>query len=192
MSFQLIVHAAVKITQRYYRIYLFASSLSSSKKEHKLGAKTFPSKLTTSSYWPTKSTERRQDENTRILSCYRKLVKKDWKNTLLLLPDYATDVQPELVCCLLERHKHQISISKNKVADVLHNIIALKEDYSGLTDKRLVILKVIFSVCLQIWRVLQTPLPAPFKKRSSPPRLMSPPSKGTSWGGDSISNSLMT
>ena len=31
---------------------------------------------------------------TRRLSCYRKImVKKDWKITLLLLPDYVTDVE---------------------------------------------------------------------------------------------------
>ena len=37
------------------------------------------------------------------LSCYRKIVvKKDWKTTLLQLPDYATDV--ELFSCLDRQH----------------------------------------------------------------------------------------
>ena len=35
-----------------------------------------------------------RDENTGRLSCYGKIVvKKDWKATLRMLPDYATDVE---------------------------------------------------------------------------------------------------
>ena len=49
---------------------------------------------TTSGNGPVKVQKEGRDENTRRLSCYRKIVvKKDWKTTLLQLPDYATDVQ---------------------------------------------------------------------------------------------------
>ena len=42
---------------------------------------------------PVKHTETRQGY-TRRLSHYRKImVKKDWKSTVLLLPDYVTDIE---------------------------------------------------------------------------------------------------
>ena len=38
--------------------------------------------------WPCKNKETRKDESTRKLACCRKVVvKKDWKTTLLLLPN---------------------------------------------------------------------------------------------------------
>ena len=72
----------------------FSLPPSSEKMKHKVGVNFFSEKLTTSRDGPVKSTEQGRDENTRRLFLYRKfVVKKDWKTTLLLLPDYATDVE---------------------------------------------------------------------------------------------------
>ena len=57
---------------------------------------------------------------------------------------------PELDLCLLKQHEEQINGVKSDLADVSYNIVTLDEDNSGLIDRRSEILKVIFSMHLQI------------------------------------------
>ena len=62
------------------------------KKEDKLREKLFCKTLVQVGVGLEEVQKQGRDENTKRLSCYKKIVvNKDWKTTLLLLPDYATN-----------------------------------------------------------------------------------------------------
>ena len=69
----------------------------------------------------------------------------------------AMEPAPELYCCLLKQHEEQITGLKSEVADILHNIVTLNEDNTGVADRRFATSKAIFSTHLQIQRLLQAP-----------------------------------
>ena len=95
VSLQLTVLANIKITIRGTTAYLFTTLLpNSKKKEYELKVKNFCKIQMQVGIGLQKVQKQGRDENTKRLSCCRKVgVKKDWKTTLHMLHSQAQEVE---------------------------------------------------------------------------------------------------